>query len=69
MWNIQELKKSVLTALWFMFLTFPIMVIKVNTINQTVEWHWMRLLYVGVGAFFLSFVWRYLLKRKEEGAR
>jgi branched-chain amino acid transport system permease protein len=69
MWNIQELKKSILAALWFMFLTFPIMVIKVNTINQTVEWLWWRMAYVGVGAFILSFVWRYLIKRKEEGAR
>ncbi|MDJ0781262.1 MAG: branched-chain amino acid ABC transporter permease [Desulfosarcinaceae bacterium] len=69
MLNVQELKKSVLTAIWFMFLTFPIMVIKVNTINQTVEWHWLRMLYVGVGAFALSFVWRYLIKRKEAGTR
>jgi branched-chain amino acid transport system permease protein len=69
MWNIQELKKSVLTAIWFMFLTFPIMVIKVNTINQTVEWHWQRMFYVGVGAFVFSFLWRYLIKRKEAGAR
>jgi branched-chain amino acid transport system permease protein len=69
MWNIQEFKKSVLAAIWFMFLTFPIMVIKVNTINQTVEWHWQRMFYVGVGAFVFSFLWRYLIKRKEEGAR
>ncbi|MEJ2641079.1 MAG: branched-chain amino acid ABC transporter permease [Desulfosarcinaceae bacterium] len=62
------MKKSILAAIWFMFLTFPIMVIKVNTINQTVEWHWMRMLYVGLGSFVLSFVWRYLIKRKEEGA-
>jgi branched-chain amino acid transport system permease protein len=69
MWNIQELKKSILAAIWFMFLTFPIMVIKVNTINQTVEWLWWRMAYVGVGTFVLSFLWRYMIKRKEEGAR
>jgi branched-chain amino acid transport system permease protein len=68
MFTIQELKKSILAALWFMFLTFPIMVIKVNTINQTVEWHWQRMFYVGIGAFVISFVWRELIRRKEEGS-
>ncbi|MEJ2040403.1 MAG: high-affinity branched-chain amino acid ABC transporter permease LivM, partial [Desulfosarcinaceae bacterium] len=54
---------------WFMFLTFPIMVIKVNTIYRTVEWHWIRMLYVGVGSFVLSFVWRYMIRRKELGLK
>ncbi|MDX9788751.1 MAG: branched-chain amino acid ABC transporter permease [Desulfobacterales bacterium] len=56
--------KSLLIALWFMFLTFPILVIKVNPIERTVVWRWMNLVYVGVGAFFLSFLWRYLMRRK-----
>ena len=69
MLNIEEIKRSALTCLWFMFLTFPIMVIKVNTIEQTVEWRWIRLLLVGVGSFVLSFLWRYLIHRKEQGGR
>jgi branched-chain amino acid transport system permease protein len=32
MFSFSEIKKSILVALWFMFLTFPIMVIRVNTI-------------------------------------
>ncbi len=55
-------------ALWFMFLTFPIMVIKVNTIDNTVIWRWMNLVYVGAGAFFLSWLWRFMMKRREETA-
>jgi branched-chain amino acid transport system permease protein len=62
---IEELKKSLLTAVWFMFLTFPIMVIRVNTIHQTVEWRWDRMFMVGIGAFFLSLLWRFMLRRKE----
>lgn len=63
--TLEEIKKSLLAAVWFMFLTFPIMVIKVNTIEKTVEWHWARLLYVAAGAFVFSFLWRYFLRRKE----
>ncbi|MBT8762401.1 branched-chain amino acid ABC transporter permease [Desulfohalobiaceae bacterium Ax17] len=63
------LKKSILVSLWFMFLTFPIMVIRVDTIEGIVQWRWKNLLFVGVGSFFLSFLWRYLLERKEKGAK
>ncbi len=69
MMTLQEIKKSLFTALWFMFLTFPIMVIKVNTIEKTIEWRWERMAAVGLGAFVLSFVWRYLIQRKEAGKK
>jgi branched-chain amino acid transport system permease protein len=65
----EELKKSFLVCIWFMFLTFPIMVIKVNTIYRTVEWRWGRMFAVGIGAFLLSFVWRYMIRRKEAGIK
>lgn len=67
--NLSEIKKSFWTSLWFMFLTFPVMVIRVNTTYKTVEWRWWNLLYVGLGSFFLSLLWRYLLKRKESGSK
>lgn len=54
-------------SLWFMFLTFPIMVIRVNTTENLVLWRWENMAYVGIGSFLLSFVWRYLLWRKEIG--
>ena len=62
-----EFVKSLLVSLWFMFLTFPIMVIKVHPLEKTIEWRWLNLGYVAIGAFFLSFIWRYLMERKEEG--
>lgn len=46
-----------------MFLTFPIMVIRVDTIEKTIQWRWMNMVYVGLGSFVLSFVWRYLLAK------
>ncbi len=62
-----ELKKSLLAALWFMFLTFPIMVIRVNTVENIIEWRWANLFLVGIGSFVLSALWRYLIRRKEQG--
>lgn len=57
--------KSLKVAVWFMFLTFPIVVIKVNTIENIVIWRWNNMFYMGIGIFFISMVWRYLLERKE----
>jgi len=64
---LNEAKKSALNALWIIVLTFPIMVIKVNTINATVRWRWMNILWVGFGSFVLSWMWRYFLDRRESG--
>jgi len=43
------------------------MVIRVNPVEHIVEWRWKNMLLVGIGSFFLSFVWDYLMKRKELG--
>jgi len=67
--SLAEIKKSFLASMWFMFLTFPIMVIRVNTVENIVEWRWERMFMVGIGSFFLSFLWRFLLKRKEHGIK
>ena len=56
-------------AVWFMFLTFPIMVIRVNTIEKVIQWRWMNMVELGVGIFFGSFGWRRLMARKEAGRR
>ncbi|MGZ6208291.1 MAG: branched-chain amino acid ABC transporter permease, partial [Syntrophales bacterium] len=53
---MEGMKQSVVVSLWFMFLTFPIMVIRVNTIENIIEWRWMNMIYVGAGSFILSFV-------------
>lgn len=58
-------KKSALVAIWFVFLTFPLMVIKVNTIEKTVVWRWENIAYIAITVFLGSFVWRWLLARKE----
>ncbi|MGD9971900.1 MAG: branched-chain amino acid ABC transporter permease [Desulfatirhabdiaceae bacterium] len=64
-----EIKKSLLVSVWFIFLTFPIMVIRVNPIEKLIEWRWKNMLYIGIGSFFFSFLWRYMLQKKERGEK
>ncbi len=48
-------------ALWFMFLTFPLMVIKVNPVDNIVVWRWHTMALVGLFAFIGTVValgWR-----------
>lgn len=65
MFTFQEIKRAALISLWFVFLTFPIMVIRVNSIERTVHWRWMNVPYILVGSFVLTLLFRYMLKRKE----
>ena len=67
--NFDEFKKSLGISLWFMFLTFPIMVVRVNTIDNIIDWRWQNLALVGIASFFGAYVWRYLLRRKEMGGK
>ena len=56
--SMEELKRSFKASVWFMFLTFPILVIKVNPIEKTVIWRWENMAFVGVGVFMLSILIR-----------
>ena len=61
---LRELRRSVLLALWFVVLTFPIMVIRVNTITNTIVWRWDRLWLIAIGCFVGSLAWSYFRDRK-----
>jgi branched-chain amino acid transport system permease protein len=63
-----ELKKSFLISIWFMFLTFPLLVIKVDSIEKVVTWRWENMAYVAIGAFFISLFIRYITWRKEQSS-
>lgn len=64
-----EIKKSIFVSIWFMFLTFPIMVIKVNTIENTIIWRWKNLIIIGLMSFLLSFLWRFMQNKKSSKRR
>jgi branched-chain amino acid transport system permease protein len=61
----REIKRSFLISLWFVFLTFPLLVIKVNPIERVVHWRWQNMLYVAIASFTISlFVGGLTLRRK-----
>jgi branched-chain amino acid transport system permease protein len=63
-----ELKKSLLAALAFAALAFPLVALRVNTVDNVIEWRWALLGRVAWGVFFLSFLWREMIAWKEAGA-
>ena len=65
----ENLKKSLIVALWLAVLTFPIIVIRVNTIEDTITWRWGNLGMILIAGYVLSFVWNYALGRKELGIK
>ncbi len=62
---VENFKKSIVISLWFVFLTFPLMVVRVNTMDQVVVWRWMNILWVALASFVLSYIWRYMLERQQ----
>lgn len=55
---MKTIRSSFWIAIWFIFLTFPIMVIKVNTIDQIIEWRYKNILWVGLVSFVLAIIWQ-----------
>jgi branched-chain amino acid transport system permease protein len=63
--NFKEIKRMIGISLWFVFLTFPIIVIRVNQIDQTITWRWHNMAYIGIGTFLGGLVWRFALARRK----
>lgn len=62
--SLTDIRKSSLIALWFVFLTFPIMVIKADPFNETVSWRWENMIYVALASFVLSLLSTVFQQRK-----
>ncbi|MCK5913003.1 MAG: branched-chain amino acid ABC transporter permease, partial [Desulfuromusa sp.] len=62
---LKNFKQSILVSIWFVFLTFPLLVVRVNTMDQVVIWRWMNLVWVALGSFVLSYLWRYMFARQQ----
>lgn len=52
--------RSLMVSVWFMLLTFPIMVLRIAP-DGSIVWRWRNAVYLGIAIFLLSFVWRALL--------
>jgi branched-chain amino acid transport system permease protein len=62
--TLKDLKHGLFTALWFVFLTFPIMVIKVDPVERIIRWRWENAGYVAIGTFLSYLLIKYLMQRK-----
>ncbi|OQX19100.1 MAG: branched-chain amino acid ABC transporter permease [Desulfobulbaceae bacterium A2] len=54
----RDLRAAVLMALWFMFLTFPLLGVRVEPVARTVVWRWSAMLWLGLTVFSLAWAWR-----------
>jgi len=55
---LSNIKSSLWIAGWFMLLTFPLMVVKVDTIEQKIQWRFQNMIWVGAIIFLISFLTR-----------
>jgi len=61
---VKEFKKALGVSLWFVFLTFPIMVIKVDPIERIIRWRWENAVYIAIVSFLAYLVMRFFQLRK-----
>ncbi len=64
-----KLLKSLYVTVWLTVLTFPVMIIRVNTIEDTVTWRWGNLLMISIGSYLFSLIWNIALERKNLGKK
>ena len=64
---MHKLGKALITAVWFMVLTLPVMGIRLNLLENTVQWRFDRILVLGAAIFFLSLLWNWCFARKARG--
>ena len=63
------IKRSLLVSLWFIFLTMPILAVKVDTTNETLIWRWENMLYIGLSSFILYMLWLLALRWRSRQRR
>ncbi len=64
MLSFKDIQRGLLVSCWFCFLTFPLLVIKINPIEEIVLWRWQNMLFVGIGSFVVYLLSRMFLARK-----
>ncbi len=64
MLSLRDIRNGLVIACWFVFLTFPLLVIKINPIENIVVWRWINILYVSLGSF-LTYLYVCLAKKNK----
>lgn len=63
--SIKDFRAAIGVSLWFVFLTFPIMVIKVDPIERIIRWRWENALYVAIVTFLFYVISRFYKMRQQ----
>ena len=63
---MKDFSLFILITVWFLILAFPLVAVRVDIAEETVTFDWERLIWVGLGTFLISYLWRYLLRSKQE---
>ena len=63
----QRLLKAALASVWFMVLTFPLMGIQLNRVDNVVHWRFDRIAMLGAGIFVLAMLWHWCFERRALG--
>jgi len=66
MLGFKEIKNGLLVSLWFVFLTFPLMVVKVDPVERIVSWRWENSIYVAIGTFVIYCVVKIIISTGPE---
>lgn len=64
---MSRISKAFFVSIWFMVLTFPVMGIRLNLLDNVVEWRYERILYLGAAVFILAMFWNWCFERKARG--
>lgn len=67
--TLTKIKKSIIVTIWMLLLTFPIVVIKVNTVENKIYFRWLNLLYVLAGTFVIALIWINALESKKRESK
>jgi branched-chain amino acid transport system permease protein len=64
--TLKDIRNAIGIGLWFTFLTFPLLVIKVNLSEKIVIWRWHNMLLVGIASFGAYLVSRIVIRRRDD---
>ncbi|MDR1656800.1 MAG: high-affinity branched-chain amino acid ABC transporter permease LivM [Deltaproteobacteria bacterium] len=59
-----ETRTALMATFWICFLAFPLVVFKINANTRSLDTRWDRLYILAGSVFVLTFIWRFLLKRR-----
>ncbi|MFV0439369.1 MAG: ABC transporter permease subunit [Desulfopila sp.] len=60
----KTLRTGLLISLWFVFLTFPLVVIKVDPLERIIHWRWENAVMMAIGSFLVFLLVQFINYRK-----